>query len=277
MYDELKAYLSVNTSPQYADVILRAYEELGRIGLSSMDSTLNDIITQTGRLSTDVCLMTIQATLEEGLDYTFLNQGISLNTDELVMKVAVAEGLRLLQNYSDPDGILDVCKSDDDPEGILCELLGMVTEYPPTDYHPIMGKVSHSSINALINLYDTPFSLGLDVSVSKVLLESYRSRIQTWMDKYPNSLASNLVKSRVTIGNTVSYYWDFIPDDILADIEEKPLVAALELSGLLLLSNVPTGNIIMETQLALEHFIGQYEKLEEASGLVPKILQEALK
>lgn len=273
MLEDLETFLRNNASPEFAGMLEDADKVLNRLGIVSHETGIIQQLMYINEKGIDLTRIGIAEVYNERLDHAIIQHGIVLNTSDMVIKTDIVNGLLDIQNYEDADAISRIINSDDDPEGILSELLALVTAHDATDYHQVIVEVNPNLLSMLEILTADDIVEG---GISRVI-DELRKRTLWWTQLFPKSHAARLIADKTMLGLAVEAYLAMLSVEQIQAFENDSKVAGIELLGLLFISNTRDGQLRTKLSDLLDNTFSDLEHIIAANDTIDPILMEYLK
>ena len=276
MYDKLDNLLQKWVDDTRREMYLNALDVMQRIGFTSAWDEISLMIESENDLPLAMMLDDIYTILTVGLETVLSNHAITIDGD-VVMKTKIVEALVLLQDWDDGLMIVTVIDDTDDPIFAFSNLLELVTEKDAVFYHPHLVSVSPGLLRQIRNYYDVP----LDTEESVVFSNDDTQRLSWvthYVDQHPNSLLKvEVVDDLRPLGTPVDI---LIQNHKLALSIYEPKgtdVAAMEIVGLALLSDIPLKDFQRQTKQLAEVLYTDLEFIAKLDIAMDKYIEEVIR
>lgn len=275
MFDKLENYLNKWVTPERRECIMNALTVLHAYGSEAAWNEICVFLEHATDRDTVTILDTIETIITVGLDKLIDAHGI-LYIGTMASKTRVLEGLLILQNYADEDSLLRHTERTDNPVEILADLLELATTTPWTEFIDGIRSVSPGLFTKLASLYTV--SDESDESASLMFLSGDRARVDKvsrFVGLHPATMAARaILEDFRPVGLPLNI---LINDHRLEFAALEPMgfsQAALELVGLVLISDTPLENLLTVSKDQIETIFADINFITKVEMSMDVILTE---
>lgn len=276
MFEELRFFLNQSTSPEHADYLFRAATTLEGVGLTSVGDHLEGFMATMNTRTTTESLSQLEDLLKTQTEVAINQFGVFLNEDDFSLKVAtyILMGVHQIENYDNPLELHSICQSDADPEEKLTEILERVTPLTWFDFINTIESVSDSLIERIVDILpEVEENESVPKSETFIL-----TRTKGYLEHHPNAWILDEVDNGLIIGRDPLYYIETFTGRYQEEMGENIDldIISQELTGYLLLSNVPDSELITTQSELLEHVLTDPVQQGKLSLKIERLLESLL-
>lgn len=274
MFDKLENYLNQWLSEERRGVILDALDAMELYNFPNAWSEISALLEYATDEPLDMILDAIETIIQSGLNTLFGMHALVIQGG-IDVKTRVLVGLKTLQNYDDPQTILAMTSDLSDPIQSFCDLLGLVTDRSWADYVDYVTDVSPTLLQRIGALYSAQEEMDVEDDGFPAPEPRKSVLVKEFLTKYPGALASTAIKDECRpIG---------VPLAILLNDSKLPLVllepnapdqAALEIAGLVLISDTPMNDYVKIAKDQLEVVFSDINFITKADVALGNYLTE---
>lgn len=274
MFDKLENYLNQWLSEERRGVILDALDAMELYNFPNAWSEISALLEYATDEPLDMILDAIETIIQSGLNTLFGMHALVIQGG-IDVKTRVLVGLKTLQNYDDPQTILAMTSDLSDPIQSFCDLLGLVTDRSWADYVDYVTDVSPTLLQRIGALYSAQEEMDVEDDGFPAPEPRKSVLVKEFLTKYPGALASVAIKDECRpIG---------VPLAILLNDAKLPLVllepnapdqAALEIAGLVLISDTPINDYVKVAKDQLEVVFSDINFITKADVALGNYLTE---
>lgn len=202
MLSELKRYLEVAASPEYAQMITDADTALLALGKSDFEFVITDILMTMDTQHSEATLVSISEVYYKEIKGIITEHGIEVQGLDLNILTAVVAGITIVQDIEDKDPILRILESDADDEGKLCEILNISTGVETIDFEDVITGVNP----ALLKLLEQVLTRGDVGEIREVLVNTRANVIKKFMVKFPDAIPTSFVETKLPLNRDLEFY-----------------------------------------------------------------------
>lgn len=272
MLESIKDYLRRNASPELGDSIEQSDRLLERLGVIKHLSVLEELIQLETGTDTSGTLFGILGIYIEVISGVLSEHGVVVETQNLKEMNLILRGLLDIQNNEDAEFILATIGSDIDPVEKLSELLMLVTGEDCTLFHTLITRVNPRIFEMIKELVEP--DLNLTGEAMQRLATDLKDRILYWIRRFPNSIASRFVNQQIVLGMSLENYMDLVDGTEMVAMDHNPPMVAMELLGLVFLSDTASDQILAKTNGLLDEHFHSLNHITSADNAVTSILKE---
>lgn len=270
MYEEVRETLLALCTPEYANQVLKACQRLNDAGLVTNEDGLLRLLEISenidhGQLVTDIH-NTVLDHLEEALDG--FSVGFQDGTPLGVLSGAL-EAMLTIPNYGDPQGVVNRLQSDESPEEMLCELMGLTSDLTAEDYLQHIVRFSPSLLEEIerqanAQVIETPEDDNKDF---------IRTRLRRYVAHHPGTLIDHIIRDGHPLGKSLVFYVEQ-GEESLEATKHDPEKMAVDIVGLTLATPVEKAGLQQLLDIELEDIVTDVNLLTKVSIHFNKLLAE---
>lgn len=275
MFEAVDAYLEGKVSPERKDLILGC---LARLEAYNLNAAVNEIVPMI-ESATDTpfeqILLDIDQILNVGMDRVLGEMSITMNTDSLMIKDAILDGLKVLEDFSDHGLIVQMCDASDDEQQTLCELLELVTEKTWSDYAEVIASVNPALITRIADIHrKVEESEEDDVAIPAPDM-TRQAMIMKFFKAFAVTLAKTDIQDNATmLGTPVSILLTAHMDKLHEFDPRAPKQAAIEIVGLALISDLPNNDLIRKTKELIDDVYADINFITQVDVAMDDVFKE---
>lgn len=150
MFKTLETYLDMSASPEQSAMILSACHALYDAGYTAHSSIIEQELAIADNLPDDLVLGLVNGYLLPLYVRTLSEFGITLNPDvKLPMATSILQAVMMLDNWADPESLIDAVSIEQSPEDALCAVLAIVGADTIEAYLEAIDEVSEDLVNRI--------------------------------------------------------------------------------------------------------------------------------
>lgn len=267
MFDELRIFLQNITTPENTQNIINACEILSQAGYISHDSEIDTVLSNIKSSDSNKVLQDLYAVTEDFLLDAVNTYGIIV-TEETNIQILtkILEGLLILEDYGDPETLVNYLNQEISSEEILCEVLGEVTSLYTEHFLPHIQSVDVE----LIDNSKRYMEERLEESEAKDLTLQ-RDRFKKFRAIYNDSFAEHALREGCTLAMPLdTLILNF--NEQLSLLENNPEKLAYEILSLYLISENDNTNIMGLVGEILEDYAKDINTVTKARDFLTKAL-----
>lgn len=268
----LKDFLLRIGDPHVADLIERADNVLERYQINRHYTELDQVMSIEDTMESSSLLDSIVDIYRSVLIDTIAIHAIETNTTDIDILIDILEGILLVQNSDQTEFIIDVIESDLDNEEKLAEILMLMTSRDMTRFLEVFVSVNSTFFEVLKRFIEPDLNTMAEDSYQ--IHGDIQQRVRWWISRYPNSLASTLVRNNVLVGSDAKVYVNYLEESRLNELQSNLELFATELLGLVMLSGVENGQLHNKTNELFDELLSNISQITKADSYLGKILLE---
>ena len=279
MFDKLENLLQQWLSVERRELILNAFQTLHDIGHEPAWGEISQYLEYATDDPLSVIIDTIETVLQVGLDCVLSAHAITVD-GPIAVKTTIIRALLALQNYDDPVMIVSITEDSTDPINTMANLLELVTGESWVNYIDHLCIVSPTLITMIHDKYSASAESLVDMpdDTDAVRDTVQLARLRAFMVAHPNALVTTAVTDDM---RAIGVSLQILLTDYklrLAVLEPKaPDVAAMELMGLCLLSDIPSKDIARGVRDAIELVYTDINFITQVDIAVERYITEVLR
>lgn len=276
MFNTLKKTLEGVWSEEKIELVHRAEQVFLSYEYETPGVAINYLMQQSSTMPNEDLLFRIMTVIEENVDILILNHTIKLTQASLQEKLFILEALALVYEHDDQERInflaSDNVTIDDDRERFL-EILAFVSgielhnfEHCVWSVHPsLIETIAHQS-NA--KLHDHDYDTLEPPTMERIEL------FKTYIAKYGRSATMLAIAMGYRLNINYEFLLDRFQKDISALEPSDPKQAAIEIIGLLIMSNVALEDIRKKANITVSQLYNTPVFRTSTLSLISSVLSE---
>jgi len=271
MFDELRIYLELITTPENTATLISACKNLEAIGILNHNFDLEQIMHTANEYSSEDNYAAIFNLIQEYLETTLLQFGVTTNpTTNLGLLNEILSAFLLLPNYGDPEGLLRLIEQELTSEELFCNVLAALSTTSWFLYAEVVAIVNPALIFQLTKVLNENVSIDPPVDISAA--RDWYIAIKT---EYNPIIASLALQSGIKL-NTPLVQLLAYGESKITPYESNPEELAKECLGLLTLSDTPLSDYPQAISQLLEHYAKDINVITKANLSFNRLLTEVM-
>lgn len=207
MYETLSTYLSTSATREQSAMILGACYELSNAGFDDLESKIEQEFLIYEQVGDDLIVALVNGLLIPTYQKVLQEFGITLNPEaQLPICTSILQATRALDNWGDPEALLDVISIDDAPEDRYCAALAITGQHSVEEYLAAIDSVSEELLARLMTVVETAISNLVSEPASEHRKEAVRIAVlrvralTSFMEPQQYSLLSEHLADNLPLG-----------------------------------------------------------------------------
>ncbi|MBE0438196.1 MAG: hypothetical protein IBX57_00320 [Gammaproteobacteria bacterium] len=261
MLAELELYIREVTTEGNQQVITQACESLEKLGVVEHEDEILNLMSTKENLDSQSFILNIFNILTSYLSDSINAFGIELEDENVNLKglTYILKGLLTLPDYGDPFSVQTILMKERSCTEKLVDILGEVHSEPWYFFAPLISTVSEELVFRVEKIIEK--NIGEEEEPHD--LSIYRERFKIHKEGKGLLKAEELIQEGIRLKTPICYIQE-LTDDYLNTLSKNDVKLAVEIKGLVLISDTADDKVTAKVRELLEYYAEDINVLTKA-------------